>query len=96
MKIMRAAENYEVRQNGTDALGKIGPAAEKAVHELINALSDEDYEVRQNAVNVLGQIGPAAEKTVPFLIKALSLSYHYSYDVRRTAVDALGANRTGC
>ena len=52
-------------------MGRIGPAAAKAVPALIGAVRDPDLKVRTHAVAALGQIGPNANLAVAVLTEAL-------------------------
>lgn len=61
----------EVRFQITSALAFIGPEAEAAVPQLIEALQDESVMVRRGAARALGQIGPGAAPAIPELIQAL-------------------------
>jgi HEAT repeat protein len=86
--IVTALANSEsdIRRTAAEVLGKMGPAAAKAVPHLVKALADSTREVRQAAADALGQIGPAAVKAVPHLVKALANS---DSEVRKAAADAL-------
>ena len=55
------------------ALAGIGPAAHKAVPELIALLDNADLsvELRRGAVSALGEIGPDAKKAMPVILKIL-------------------------
>src|SRR4029450_2300436 len=50
-----------VRWSAGEALASIGPAAQSAVPQLIEALSDEFLYVRICAAGALGSIGPKAQ-----------------------------------
>jgi HEAT repeat protein len=61
----------ERRLNAIILLGKLGPAAEKAVPALIGQLGDETLEATGAVVLALKRIGPAAKDAVPKLIELL-------------------------
>jgi hypothetical protein len=79
--------DVDVRATAAQALGKIGPAAKKAVPDLLTALRDEDEDVRAAAAAALGKIGPVTKEVVPALTEALK---DPAYIVRANAVGALG------
>jgi HEAT repeat protein len=60
--------NLEVRVNAAEALGRIGPAAAKAVPPLTTALNAP--QVRVHAAEALGRIGPVAAER-PAVVKAV-------------------------
>ena len=74
----------DVRKASADALGKIGPAAKKAVPALIAVLRDSNWKVHKTSADALGKIGLEA---VPALIAALKDS---NWIVRYASADALG------
>jgi HEAT repeat protein len=63
-------KDWNVRFWAAEALGDIGPKAEKAVPALIQAFNDKESMVRQYAAIALGKIGPKAAKAVPALSQA--------------------------
>ncbi|MBP60684.1 MAG: hypothetical protein CMJ62_04080 [Planctomycetaceae bacterium] len=69
------------------ALGQLGPAAQDAVPDLIEALQDSSYKVRSSAAYALGRIGPAAQSAVPALISRIG---DEQQEVRSSAAAALG------
>jgi HEAT repeat protein len=52
-------------------VGRMGPAAAKAVPDLAKLLKDPDANLRRNAVLALGQIGPGAREVAPALVELL-------------------------
>jgi len=62
-------EDNFVRHQVIIALGKIGPAAAKAVPELTLGLKDPA--IRKPCISALGDIGPAARSAVPSLVRML-------------------------
>jgi hypothetical protein len=68
-------------------LGKIGPAAEKAVPELVQALIHDDFNIRRAAAETLGKIGAASDEALSALVETVN-DDEYS-EVRRKAADAL-------
>ena len=54
------SDNAKTRRNAAEALGDLGPAAEKAMGPLRVALRDRNGTVRHYAAWALGKIGPAA------------------------------------
>lgn len=85
--LLQKDSDSEVRWNAARTLGKIGPAAEIAVPELVAALKDTDALVREHAAESLGDIGPGAAAAVPALVKVLK---DPDARVRRDAVRSLG------
>lgn len=82
------SEGY-FRSNLAQALGKMGPAAAKAVPLLAGALADhQDYFARSDAADALGQIGIPARTAVPELISAVNDS---NSNMRWHAIAALAA-----
>ncbi len=53
-------EHADVRLDGAEALGRIGPAAAEAMPALITALRDEHADVRRGVAEALKRIGPPA------------------------------------
>jgi HEAT repeat protein len=88
--IKNAAKDPDVfaKCDAIDALGKMGPIAERAVPELAADLKDPNDLVRFHAVEAVGNIGPKAARAVPELIKILE----QDADVytRGSAAQALG------
>ena len=58
-------------QAAMDALGRLGPAAEAAVPDLIQILEVDDRSEQRLAIDTLARIGAANRQTVPALVKAL-------------------------
>lgn len=71
IRYLKWRKNSDKRKNAAAELGKIGPAAKKAVSALIKVLNDEDECVRDAAAEALGKIGAAAKEAIPALIEAL-------------------------
>ncbi len=61
-----------VRSAATDALAAIGPAAQPAVEDLGELLSDPDRSVRYRAAFALDQLGVVADAAVPALIATMN------------------------
>ena len=66
-----ASRDMRVRGFAAIALGKIGPAAHKAVPALAGLLTDEDW-AGERAADTLAKIGPAAREAVPALLRLLN------------------------
>ncbi len=78
-------EDYHVRWQALEALGKLGPDSAPAVPALIDALDDEYC--RYRAIHVLGQIGSAAAPAVPMLVDRLTVTLaNAEYRDRETEV----------
>jgi len=77
------------RMLAAESLGRMGPAAEEAVPELIQVLGEENDSLRSTAVTALAAIGTGA---VPALVAALD---HQGPAVRSGAADALGSIGAG-
>jgi HEAT repeat protein len=73
----------ELRLQAARSLEKMGPVAEPAIRDLIEALADPDPDFHRQGVATLGSIGPRAKAAVPALIKDVK-------DARRR-LDALAA-----
>jgi len=75
---LEALENSDaaVRLEALQAIGKLGPEAERAAPALIAALGDDDPNVRAAAATALGALGPAAKSAVPSLLEALTDEGH--------------------
>jgi WD40 repeat protein/HEAT repeat protein len=82
-----ASKDFNTRQLGALALGRMGPAAKPAVPALAAGLADQGSGFRSAAAFVLGQIGPAAADAVPALADALK---DKESAFRYAAVAALG------
>ena len=87
-KLVAALEDTDsnVRGWSAQAIGEIGPDAEKAVPDLITLLSNSDEGTRNSACIALRFIGPGAKEALPALRKSLS---DQSKDVRRFAALAI-------
>jgi HEAT repeat protein len=85
MKNMLTDKNPENQLLAAEALGHMGPAAEEAIPDLVQALSGDNEALRSRAIKALAEIGPTA---VPSLITALN---HQDKPVRIGAADALGS-----
>ena len=83
-------EDIFVQRGAAFALGNIGPAAEKALGNIISKAEHKDSLVRNNIIRALGLIKKGPEQTMPVLINALS---DKEDDVRKSAILAL--SRTG-
>lgn len=81
--------NLGNRMLAAESLGRMGPAAEEAVPDLIQILGEENDPLRPTAVTALSAIGAGA---VPALVAALN---DQDPAVRSGAVDALGGMRAG-
>ncbi len=68
---LKVETDNEVCYSLVYALGQIGPAADKAVHVLAQALRHENPHVRQLSAEALGNIGSDDERVVQALIAAL-------------------------
>ncbi len=77
-------ENPDNRLLAVDSLGRMGPAAEVAIPDVIRLLSDEHDAVRLRAEKALAEIGSAS---IPFLVTALN---HRDTKIRCSAADTLG------
>jgi HEAT repeat protein len=82
-----SSQHWKVRRNAVSALGKIAPAAKKALLALIEALGDEDSRVRRSAAEVLGGVGPTAARATSRLTEMLK---DEDSSVRQAAASALG------
>jgi HEAT repeat protein len=78
-------EDFHVRMSAALALGKIGPAAEKAVPALVQALTDEGR-IRVKAASALMKVSPDHPKALPVILAALG---DKKSDVRTSAALAL-------
>ncbi len=76
--------NPDNRLLAVDSLGRMGPAAEVAIPDVIRLLGDEHDALRLRAEKTLAEIGSAS---VPHLIAALD---HRSSMIRCSAADTLG------
>ena len=87
-KLVAALEDTDsnVRGWSAQAIGEIGPDAQKAVPDLIRLLSNSDEGTRNSACIALRFIGPGAKQALPALRKSLS---DQSKDVRRFAALAI-------
>jgi HEAT repeat protein len=65
------ARQEHVRKRAAEVIAQLGPAAQSAVPDLIEALHDPSVEVRKSAALALGQIGPAAAAAVPDLVQLM-------------------------
>ncbi len=81
----------ERRRSAATELGKMGPAAQAALPELIDATGKraEDSEVRRLAAAAVGSMGPYARDAVPTLIQVLN-DRKEDPDVQASAIVALG------
>ena len=80
-------EEWRVSSSAIHALSQIGPAAADAIPTLSNQLGDERFsDSHDGIIYALAKIG-SAEEVLPTLVAALK---DPDYDVRRTAVRALG------
>jgi HEAT repeat protein len=77
------------RMLAAESLGRMGPAAEEAVPDLIQVLGEENDSLRSTSVTALAAIGAGA---VPSLVAALN---HQGPIVRSGAADALGVSGPG-
>src|SRR5262249_7094270 len=78
----------EVRRSGVEALEAMGPLAEPAIPELVQALGDSNLFVRWAAARTLGWLAPrSAPQVVPGLVCLLR---EHDIDVRTAAITALG------
>ncbi len=82
-KLLKLLRNDDtgIRITGAEVLGEFGPAAEKAVPDLVKVLTDSD--IFKVAAQTLGKIGPVA---IPDLIRVLGNEDEH---VRHAAVRAL-------
>lgn len=80
-------EKAHFRREAAWGLGALGPAAQPAVPELIEALKDKKDYVRRGAAWALGGMGAAAKAAVPALTEALG---DVDNQVRSEAASALG------
>jgi len=64
-------DDYLVRMNAAESLGRLGPAAALALPALIEALEDKQEFVSGAAARTLGAMGPEAAPAVPALTEAL-------------------------
>ena len=84
--LVAAVRHRDSRDDAIEVLGRIGPAAEEAVPDLIYALKDDSFYIRTLAARALGQVGPKARAAIPALKDTL---YADDPDERRAAADAL-------
>jgi HEAT repeat protein len=84
--LVAAVRHREARDDAIEVLGRIGPAAEEAVPDLIYALKDDSTYTRTRAARALGQIGPKARAAIAALKDTL---YADEPDERRAAALAL-------
>ena len=79
----------EVRLYVAEALGNIGPDAQAAVPDLLQAAKDSNLNLRQNAIRSLGKMGgDVKDRVLPMLTECLNDGNH---EVRVAAADALGS-----
>jgi HEAT repeat protein len=76
---------FDVRAEATEALGKIGNV--RAIGPLFQAVKDEERGLQCRAVSALGDIGTPA---LDYLIQALDIEGSQQWDIRESAVEALG------
>ena len=88
-QLVEALKDQEdfVCEAAADALGRMGPAAVKALPQLVEALKEEEI-LRKSAADALGEMGPAAVEALPQLVEALKDDKEEM--VREAAADALG------
>jgi len=82
--------NAGVRAGAALALGKVGPDAQSAAAELLQALQDSSARVRGTAALALGLLGPGVKGSGPPLAKALSDEDPSVADAAATALGNLG------
>jgi HEAT repeat protein len=82
-------EEPGVRSAAANALGHIGPAANKAVPDLVQLFKDDARDVRYCAVRALDALGQAASPAVPDLIE-LMLDSSQREPARQWAIMTLG------
>jgi hypothetical protein len=68
--LVQLMQHAESRIGAILALRSMGPAAFRALDELLSALLDANSVIRTFAAQALGAIGPAATEAVPILDKA--------------------------
>jgi HEAT repeat protein len=76
------------------ALGCIGPAAKKAIPQLLEAATNANNISRQCAIRSLGQIHSEPEAAVPALIRALNDTDQQTRYEAANALGAFGTNAT--
>lgn len=89
MRGMLFDKNPDIRLHAADSLGRMGPAAEEAVPDLIQVISEGNGTLRVRAINALAGIGAAS---VPALTPVLN---HQDSATRCAAADALGSIGAG-
>jgi HEAT repeat protein len=77
-----------LRRAATVALWQIGPQ-DSLAPAFIELLDDPDREVRRAAIDALAQIGPEAKAAVPQLTRLLTVENSPTWEIRRSAADAL-------
>jgi HEAT repeat protein len=89
--VRNAAADLEVRLWATDALGKLGSGAAKAVPDLADVLTDQrsDLSLRRTAVAALAEMGPAAAEGIKALVDT-ARDRNGERGVRRSALEAIG------
>jgi len=83
-----AGNHYEVHDQVTAALASFGPAAVKAVPDLLDLLSSERGQARSNAKYALIAIGPGLNERVPDLARLLEGG---NEGTRAAAAEVLGS-----
>jgi HEAT repeat protein len=91
------SQSTEERWNAAYELGKMGPAAQGAIRDLVHVLNwDLDKNVRMNAAQALGRIGPAArEEALGSLIVLLNDPDPNIRWGANSALDAMGVDANG-
>jgi HEAT repeat protein len=69
-----------------DLVGRMGPAAARAVPALTDFVKDRDPNLRRQAIQALGRIGPAAKDAVPTMLEHLRPNDFFT---RQTILTAL-------
>lgn len=85
---LRPGRNIEYRLGAIRALGIIGPDANAALPELLNALADSDSRLRWLAAQTIALLGPEA------IALLIPLTTNANLHLRHAAVYALGEART--
>ncbi|MDB6063949.1 MAG: putative signal transduction protein containing Nacht domain [Pedosphaera sp.] len=80
----------DFKDDVAEALGGIGPAAEKAVPALVRSLGDTNSGSWSTAVFALGRIHSHPEIAVPALVKCLSAPYPNSRQIAAQAIATFG------